>query len=126
MNREFIKAWKVDLIESERGWGKKVIDISYFKTKQKAFNYCRKINSKNIAKTTPSWYMYAEEPIECFVPTNHFKKPINRDNELWLKVDKSPAPFKLIYIWVKQKKVSLQEFRVLLVKLSYHKSELFT
>lgn len=55
---------KVEIIESESGWGQKVDEVRTFPTERKASNFVKKFNKKNeddYAKThtVPSWYMYA-------------------------------------------------------------------
>lgn len=53
-------AFRVDLIESERGWGSKIDEVKHFETEQEAKDFVREFNSKNTAATAPDWYMYAE------------------------------------------------------------------
>lgn len=55
-------AWKVAIIESERGWGQKVDDVKYFDNEEEANQFVRKFNSQNTAGHVPDWYMYAESP----------------------------------------------------------------
>lgn len=54
--------WRVDLIESERGWGQKVDETKYFDNLPEAEAFVKEFNSKNTAKVVPDWYMYATEP----------------------------------------------------------------
>lgn len=51
--------FKVNLIESERGWGQSV-DVVEFDTYEKAVAYIESVNSKNTASSAPDWYMRAE------------------------------------------------------------------
>jgi hypothetical protein len=53
-------AYRVDIIESERGWGSKVDEVKYFETEQEAKAYCTKYNAQNTATTVPDWYMRAD------------------------------------------------------------------
>jgi hypothetical protein len=53
-------AYRVDIIESERGWGQKIDETIYFDNEPEAREYVRKYNSKNTEKEVPDWYMYAE------------------------------------------------------------------
>ena len=53
-------AYKVIVIEYERGWGSKVVDTLYFDNETEAREYVRKFNSKNTVKEVPDWYMIAE------------------------------------------------------------------
>lgn len=59
--------WKVAIIESERGWGRKVDAVETFSTFDEAFAFQKEFNRKNeedFAKTkqVPDWYMQAEDP----------------------------------------------------------------
>jgi hypothetical protein len=53
-------AFKVTIIESERGWGQKIDEIKYFDNETEAHNFVNRFNSAN-TKTdgVPDWYMYA-------------------------------------------------------------------
>ena len=50
---------KVELIESEAGWGQRVDEVLEFNSKKAAQEYCDEFNSKNDKLATPEWYMYA-------------------------------------------------------------------
>lgn len=50
---------KVELIESERGWGQKVDEIKEFDTLEQANAFITEFNSKNDKAVVPDWYMYA-------------------------------------------------------------------
>ena len=54
------KAYRVDIIESERGWGRKIDETKYFDNEQEARDFCDKYNSKNPPGPAPDWYMQAE------------------------------------------------------------------
>lgn len=54
--------WKVNVIESEAGWGRKIDEVRYFETKDKAITFKDEFNSHNTSTTVPSWYMVAEGP----------------------------------------------------------------
>jgi len=62
MQIERPKAYRVDLIEHERGWGSKVDDRIYFDNEEEAKEYIRKYNAKNDKPYVPDWYMTAEGP----------------------------------------------------------------
>ncbi len=62
-----IKYYRVDDIESERGWGQKVDESHYFRTEQEAKDYVTKFNSRNTATTVPDWYMRAEGPTTVYI-----------------------------------------------------------
>jgi len=50
---------RVQIIESERGWGQRIDETIYFDTKEEAELYCKEYNSKNNEASVPEWYMYA-------------------------------------------------------------------
>jgi len=55
------KAYRVNIIESERGWGSKVDETLYFDDEKEAMTYVDEYNKKyNTADTAPDWYMIAE------------------------------------------------------------------
>ena len=53
-------AYRVDIIESERGWGSKVDEVKYFATEKEAREYCNTYNLRNNEPIVPDWYMYAD------------------------------------------------------------------
>jgi hypothetical protein len=50
---------RVQIIESERGWGSKVDEVKYFDTQEEAKAFCTNYNKDNNLATVPDWYMYA-------------------------------------------------------------------
>jgi hypothetical protein len=54
--------WKVDLWESERGWGQKRDEIREFETFAEAEDFAKEFNARNDKPVTPDWYMYAGDP----------------------------------------------------------------
>ena len=52
--------YRVDIIESERGWGSKVDEVLYFDNEAEAREYVRTFNARNTAATAPDWYMRAD------------------------------------------------------------------
>lgn len=59
-------AYRVDIIESERGWGQRVDDHKYFQgptSKKEADDFVKKFNSQNNLPAAPDWYMYAAQPV---------------------------------------------------------------
>lgn len=57
--------YRVDIIESERGWGSRVEDSKYFDNEAEAKKYVKKYNDQynpdmGKAKTAPDWYMIAQ------------------------------------------------------------------
>jgi hypothetical protein len=53
-------AYRVDLIEYERGWGSKVDETLYFDNEAEAREYASTFNARNTATTVPDWYMIAD------------------------------------------------------------------
>lgn len=54
------QAYRVDIIESERGWGQKVDETKYFDNEAEALAFCKRYNSANPPGPAPDWYMQAE------------------------------------------------------------------
>ena len=52
-------AYRVDIIESERGWGSKVDETKYFESEAEAKEFCKEYNSTNPPGPAPDWYMQA-------------------------------------------------------------------
>ena len=50
---------KVEIIESEQGWGQRVDEVREFKTRDKAVKFITEYNAKNGRPVVPGWYMYA-------------------------------------------------------------------
>lgn len=50
---------KVELIESERGWGQRLDEVREFPSREEAEAFVAEFNSKNNETTVPDWYMYA-------------------------------------------------------------------
>jgi hypothetical protein len=54
-------AFRVDIIESERGWGSKIDESIYFDNEAEARQYADDYNRKyNNLDYVPDWYMRAE------------------------------------------------------------------
>lgn len=55
------KIYRVDIIESERGWGCHLDESLYFDNEIEAKNYATNYNKKyNTEAQVPDWYMYAK------------------------------------------------------------------
>lgn len=50
---------KVEIIESERGWGQKIDSTREFPNRTEAEAFVKKYNSVNNLPEVPEWYMYA-------------------------------------------------------------------
>jgi hypothetical protein len=57
------KKYRVDIIESERGWGQRVDERKYFTSLAKASKFVTEYNAKNDLPYVPDWYMYAAQPV---------------------------------------------------------------
>ena len=55
--------YRVDLIESERGWGQTLFLTKHFETLEEAVTYNKSENALNTSNLTPDYYMYATEPV---------------------------------------------------------------
>ena len=54
-------AYRVDIIESERGWGQKIDETKYFDNELEARAFVQRYNDQyNTAKEVPDWYMVAQ------------------------------------------------------------------
>jgi len=59
--------WRVDIIESERGWGQKVDEVKFFDDETEANEFVEEYNSHNDKPYVPDWYMYARSPEKVMV-----------------------------------------------------------
>lgn len=56
---------KVEIVESERGWGSRTDEIRSFPNREEAENFVKKYNKSNVDDSeknpgvVPDWYMYA-------------------------------------------------------------------
>lgn len=55
--------YRVDIIESERGWGSRVDERKYFKSLPAANKFVAQYNAQNNLPYVPDWYMYASDPV---------------------------------------------------------------
>jgi hypothetical protein len=54
-------AYRVDIIESERGWGQKIDETKYFDNELEAKAFVQRYNDTyNTAREVPDWYMRAD------------------------------------------------------------------
>ena len=53
-------AFKVTVIESEKGWGRGINDYMICLSKNDAKEFIKQFNAKNILTTTPDWYLQAD------------------------------------------------------------------
>lgn len=50
---------RVEIYESERGWGQRLDEVKYFDTMKEAEEFVKEFNSKNTLDYVPDWYMFA-------------------------------------------------------------------
>lgn len=55
--------YRVNLTESERGWGQKY-DSVLFDTYDEAATYRDSVNAQNVETTVPDWYVIADQKID--------------------------------------------------------------
>jgi hypothetical protein len=53
------QAYRVEIIESERGWGTKIDEVKYFDSEEDAKFFCKNYNKDNPDGPAPDWYMIA-------------------------------------------------------------------
>lgn len=78
--------YAVPVIESERGWGRKIDDYMLCLSEEDAKAWARKFNSQNPPGPAPDWYMQAEDDsIELIEVTSTQLKIIekSRDGRMW-------------------------------------------
>lgn len=63
-----MRYWKVQVIESERGWGQRVDETKYFFTSEEATTFVVDYNKQNTAHSAPDWYMQANDPTTIDIP----------------------------------------------------------
>ena len=54
--------YRVDVYESERGWGRSHLESHNFASKDEAVEYAKSINSQNNLPHVPDYYVFAEKP----------------------------------------------------------------
>lgn len=55
-----VTAYRVNIIESEIGWGQKIDEVKYFDKELEAKKFVEDFNSANDKIHVPDWYTYAE------------------------------------------------------------------
>lgn len=78
------KAFKIAVVESERGWGSKIDDWMVCLTLDDINDFRKEFNSKNNLDVVPEWYMYADgKPFE--VELNDVQYDIlNKHKRVWI------------------------------------------
>lgn len=62
--------YKVEVIESERGWGQKVDDTYYYATKEQADAKVKSVNAENTLPSAPDVYWRANAPTTIILPSD--------------------------------------------------------
>jgi len=77
---------KVAVIESERGWGRKIDDYMVCLNVLDAFLFEKEFNSKNTAESTPDWYMQVEgDPTPIDISEKQYNHIQSQENKReWL------------------------------------------
>jgi hypothetical protein len=55
--------FRVDIIESERGWGQRIDEQRFFNSADAAYKFQEEFNKVNTAPTAPDWYLQAQDPV---------------------------------------------------------------
>lgn len=58
------RRFRVQVIESERGYGQKVDETRYFNTYEEAADFRDRLNAKNTESRAPDIYWQATDPVE--------------------------------------------------------------
>lgn len=77
---------KVPVIESERGWGRKVDDWMVCLSNEDGLNFTKEFNSKNKPGPAPDWYMIVEDTPEPLDISEEQYKFLNKTEKkrVWL------------------------------------------
>lgn len=77
-------AIKIAVIESERGWGRKIDDWKVCLTLEDAELFRSEFNSENTETVTPDWYMAVEgDPVAIELNVNQYNK-LTEEKRIWL------------------------------------------
>ena len=77
-------AYKIPVIESEAGWGRKIDDWMICSSYDNAMKFKSEFNSKNTEDTTPDWYMQVEGEPEVINLTESQFTRLQEVNRMWL------------------------------------------
>ena len=71
----------IPVVESEKGWGRKIDDYMVCLTMEDAEAFKKEFNSKNTSDTTPDWYMKVEGEPKPIDITDAQLKSLNETKE---------------------------------------------
>jgi hypothetical protein len=79
-------AFKIPVIESESGWGRKLDDWMVCLSIEDTIKFKEEFNSKNTSTTTPDWYMQVEgDPEQINLSEIQYSKLIEQ-KRIWLSL----------------------------------------
>ena len=77
-------AFKIPVIESESGWGRKLDDWMVCLSTEDTIKFKEEFNSENTSTSTPDWYMQVEgDPEQIELSDIQFSK-LKEENHIWL------------------------------------------
>ena len=78
--------FKVPVVESEKGWGRKIDDYMLCLSMEDAMAFTKEFNSQNTAKNTPDWYMQVEDLPDTFEVSDYRLSVIKEqpNGRMWL------------------------------------------
>lgn len=77
---------KVEVIESESGWGRRTDDWMVCLTMEDAKAFEEEFNARNTATTAPDWYMQAEGKPQPIDITDSQMKYLKKEKRVWFSV----------------------------------------
>lgn len=80
-------AYRIPVIESEKGYGRKIDDYMVCLSEEDCLEYQKEFNSKNTETVTPDWYMVVEgEPEEIFLSDEQYEElDCDKEGRVWYK-----------------------------------------
>lgn len=79
-------AVKIAVVESERGWGRKVDDWMVCLSVEDANLYKKEFNAENVEERTPDWYMQVEGEPQPIDLTSRQYELLKKEERVWLSV----------------------------------------
>ena len=76
-------AVRIPVIESEKGWGRRIDDHMVCLSVEDAMEFKQEFNAKNTEKTTPDWYMAVEGEPEPIDITDEQMAELKRNKRIW-------------------------------------------
>jgi predicted DNA binding protein len=79
-------AVKIAVIESEKGWGRKIDDWMVCLSVEDANLYKKEFNARNVEEQTPDWYMQVEGEPQPIDLTDKQYELLKKEERVWLSV----------------------------------------